>query len=126
MDGWLYGDNVVSLVNHSANNMRMLLFKGLLTSLIASFLIVIGVSSYWDHVEERDKWKKLEELIVNPNARPDAWTKTMDDKRLIQICVSIRILLDGVVSRDDIDKVLNPLCLSDIQSSNMSYLKNDG
>ena len=52
-------------------------------------LTAAAVSSWYNHTITSAQQAQLVKMLTDPTARPDAWTKTMDDRRTIKLCDAI-------------------------------------
>lgn len=77
---------------------------------IASLILIVGYGIIKYHEIERDL-SMSRQLLIDPNARPDAWTKTEDDVRTIQICTAVRLLASTLPhARVELEIVLPSVC----------------
>ena len=57
-------------------------------SLFIMALIVVALvtvaTSVLNHFNSVARFERVEEMLHNPQARPDAWTATQDDERMLQ------------------------------------------
>ena len=79
-------------------------------------ILIIGVflltlfQSYWTHQSEKAFNEKLSAVILDPNARSDAWTNTMDDARTLRLCRAIRLVASGNKYQIQIGLMLPDIC----------------
>ena len=77
------------MAGHCVDAMTVML-KALVYALLSVIVVVTGVTSYWTHKDGLDRWQRVEELMTNPRARPDSWTKTDDDQRMAEYDLAIK------------------------------------
>ena len=77
-------------------------------------IVMLTVSTGWlliQYHESRIETQKLRSIATDPHARPDAWTKTDDDRRTMILCTAVRLNASmAAVTRARIEHLLPNIC----------------
>lgn len=61
----------------------------IIVTFVSVLFILTSIQGYENHIDFSRKWEMVDKLLSDPHARPDAWSKSDDDSRTIQLCVAM-------------------------------------
>ena len=79
------------------------LVRALLYALLLVVIVVTGIASYWTHKDGLQRWERVERLVTDPQARPDAWTKTQDQQHMLMFEAYFKDWIDANYVRKEPD-----------------------
>ena len=91
------------------------LFRAVLRLSLLLLVVIVGVVtamySYFEHRRSEELFDRMEKVVTQPDARPDAWTKTQDDSRTQELCLAIKLLFLSVDTNERWSEVLPKVCV---------------
>jgi hypothetical protein len=61
----------------------------IVVALIAVLFMLTAYQGYENHLDFTRRWEIITKMTTDPYARPDAWTRSDDDRRTLKMCVAI-------------------------------------
>lgn len=86
------------------------MLRAFIILIIVAAFVMTALQSYWNHQVGVERNERIEGLMRYPNARPDAWTRTMDNSRTERMCEAIKLLSVGSANEGNVIILLPEVC----------------